>query len=102
MVMLGESVLSLLIVVVPETADYYTTFFFGIISITLLEYLHFRSQPHDPNDHAMRRSKEAGVAFNALMFVYCGALVILGVSYKVRGRTFCCCFVCLFVAFYGD
>jgi hypothetical protein len=88
MVMLGESVLSLLIVVAPETADYYTTFVCGIISITMLEYLHFRSQPHDPNDHAMRRSKEAGVAFNYLMFVYCGALVILGVSYKVR--SLCC------------
>jgi hypothetical protein len=52
----GESVLSLLIVVAPETSEYYETFFSGVISITLLEYLHFRSQPYDADDHAMVRN----------------------------------------------
>jgi hypothetical protein len=52
----GESVLSLLIVVAPETSEYYETFFSGVISITLLEYLHFRSQPYDADDHAMVRT----------------------------------------------
>lgn len=83
MVMLGESVLSLLIVGDPESSAYYKTFFCGILSITLLEYLYFRSQPHRPDDHAMRRSKEAGILFNYLMFIYCGALLILGTTYKV-------------------
>jgi hypothetical protein len=36
MLMLGESVLSLLIVEVAEGSSYYKTFFSGIISITLL------------------------------------------------------------------
>lgn len=46
MLMLGESVLSLLIVGVKERDDFYKTFYCGIISIALLENLHFRSQPH--------------------------------------------------------
>ena len=79
----GESVLSLLIVVAPETSDYYKTFFSGILSITLLEYLHFRSQPYDADDHAMRRSKDAGIMFGYLMFIYSAALVVLGTCYKM-------------------
>jgi hypothetical protein len=47
MLMLGESVLSMLIVDITESAEYYKTFFSGILSITLLEFLHFRSQPHE-------------------------------------------------------
>jgi hypothetical protein len=81
--MLGESVLSLLIVDVSETSKYYSTLFSGIVSITLLEYLHFRSQPHHPDDHAMRRSKEAGIVFSYLMTLYSMALVALGTSYKM-------------------
>lgn len=83
MLMLGESVLSLLVVDVSETSQYYKTLFSGIVSITLLEYLHFRSQPHLPEDHAMRRSKEAGITFHYLMTFYSMALVALGTSYKM-------------------
>ena len=83
MLMLGESVLSLLIVDVSERSDYYKTFFSGILSITFLEFLHFRSQPHDPDDHALRRSKEAGVLFTTLMQIYSAALVALGTAYKM-------------------
>ena len=83
MIFLGESILSLLIVDVAEKSDYYKTSFSGIISITLLEYLHFRSQPHDADDHALRRSKEAGIIFTTIMQVYCASLVVLGTSYKM-------------------
>jgi len=83
MLMLGESVLSLLIVDVMESKGYYTTFFCGIVSITLLDYVHFRSQPHVPDDHALRRSKEAAVTFTVLMQIYSAALVVLGTSYKM-------------------
>ena len=83
MLMLGESVLSLLIVDVVETTPYYKTLFSGVISITLLEYLHFRSQPHNPDDHAMRRKKEAGLAFSYTMWIYSAALIVLGTAYKM-------------------
>jgi hypothetical protein len=83
MLMLGESVLSLLIVEVSEQGDYYKSFFSGIVSITLLEFLHFQSQPNHPEDHAMRRNRHAGFAFANLMTVYSAALVVLGTSYKM-------------------
>jgi hypothetical protein len=83
MLMLGESVLSLLVVDVNDGFNYYAAFFSGIVSIILLEYLHFRSQPHDPDEHALRRSRYAGVGFYILMQIYSCALVILGTSYKM-------------------
>jgi xanthosine utilization system XapX-like protein len=83
MLMLGETVLSLLIVNLSEGYDYYLTFFSGVISIILLEYLHFRSQPHDPDEHALRRDKNSGFVFLVLMQVYSASLIILGASYKM-------------------
>jgi hypothetical protein len=83
LLMLGESVLSLLIVDLSSGVEYYSTFFCGIISIILLEYLHFRSQPHDPGEHALRRSRSAGLAFATMLHVYSTALVVLGTCYKM-------------------
>jgi hypothetical protein len=83
MLMLGESILSLLIVDVSGGSDYYGTFYTGILSVVLLQYLHFRSQPHHADEHAMRRTKEAGMAFFLLMQIYSAALILLGVSYKM-------------------
>ena len=83
MLMLGESVLSLLIVDVTDSSGYYKTFFCGIVSITLLEFLHFRSQPHDADDHALRRSREASMVFTTLMQIYSASLVVLGTAYKM-------------------
>jgi hypothetical protein len=80
--MLGESIFSLLIVNVPdENGEFFTTFYFGILTVMLLQYLHFQSQPHDPDGHAMRRSKNAGVLWTNTMSIYSFALVCLGASY---------------------
>ena len=83
MLMLGESILSLLIVVSPTKGEYYITFFCSILSVVLLHYLHFRSQPSSPDDHAIRRKRSAGHAFGMLMQTYSAALIILGVSYEM-------------------
>mmetsp|Transcript_5885 Transcript_5885/g.9781 ORF Transcript_5885/g.9781 Transcript_5885/m.9781 type:complete len:541 (+) Transcript_5885:61-1683(+) len=83
MLMLGESILSLLIVASPTNSKYYAAFFSGILSVILLQYMHFRSQPSKADDHAMRRKKSAGFAFAFLMQVYSAALIILGTSYKM-------------------
>jgi hypothetical protein len=83
MLMLGESVLSLLIVDVVESGDYYKTFVSGLVSIILLQYLHYQSQPTDPNDHAMRRSFGAGFVFYWLTQVYSLSLIVFGSSYKM-------------------
>jgi len=82
MLMLGAGILNLLIVDVSAASDYYVTFYCGILSVVLLQYLHFRSQPHDPDNHAIRRSKDAGVWFTFINGVYSASLLVVGASYK--------------------
>jgi len=84
MLMLGESILSLLIVEISdEVPAFYFTFYVGIVSVILLQYLHFKSQPHDADGHALRRSRLGGTAFAWLNQIYSAALIIVGVSYKM-------------------
>ena len=83
MLLLGESILSILIVSPTNTADYYVTFYASIISIVLLEYCHYRYQPHKASDHAFRRSKTGGAYYNIIMTIYCFSLVAVGTSYKM-------------------
>ena len=78
MLMFGGSVFSLVIVDVPEESrDFFFTFYCGVFTVVLLCFLHFHSQPHDPNCHALRRSKDAGVAWTNVGSVYSFALVCL-------------------------
>jgi hypothetical protein len=83
MLMLGESVLSLLIVDVVDSEDYYGVFFAGVVAIIFLHYVHFRSQPHDPDEHAMRRSRLSGLFVNYTYQFYSAALIVLGTTYKM-------------------
>lgn len=83
MLMLGESILSLLIVDIVDTSGYYSTFVGGIVSIVLLHYLHYQSAPSDPDQHAMRRSLPSSFAFYWLFQAYSLSLIILGASYKM-------------------
>jgi hypothetical protein len=78
----GESIISLLIVDLPNNnSTMYSTFYCGILTIAFLHVLHFRSQPLHADHHAMRRSKNAGVLFNLCMHMYTLALVSLGAAY---------------------
>lgn len=83
MLMLGESVLSLLIVEVSDGSKYYITFYAGVLSVILLQYMYFRSQPHHADEHALRRDRNAGVLWTMLIIVYSAALIIVGVAYKM-------------------
>jgi len=83
MLMLGESVLSLLIVSQTQDMGYFKTFMCGIITIILLQYLHFQSQPLDPDRHALRRNKNAAVLFTHVYQLYSVSLLLLGASYKM-------------------
>ena len=82
MLVLGESVLSLLIVD-SEQGNYHRTFYFGILTVVVLMLLHFQSQPHDATMHAMRRHKNSGILFGITYPIYCAALVAVGASYKL-------------------
>ena len=83
MLMLGETVLSLLSVDPVHNSGYYSTFFAGVLSIILVEYLHFLSQPHDPDHHALRRSIYGAILHTTTMMFYSAALIVLGASFKM-------------------
>jgi len=63
--------------------EYYFTFYLGIVSVTLLQFLYFKSQPHHPDHHALRRSRYSGILFTLLIMFYSAALILVGVSYKM-------------------
>jgi hypothetical protein len=88
MLMLGESVVSLLIVDAPyttkeETRKFFTSFYCGLLTVVLLQYLHFLSQPRHEDQHAMRRNKNAGIVWNNFQMIYSYALVMLGSCYTI-------------------
>jgi len=86
MLMLGESILSLLIVndvSSKNEREYYFTFYLGILSVTILQLLYFKSQPHGADQHALRRSRISGVLFSTVIQFYSASLILVGVSYKM-------------------
>lgn len=84
MLMLGESVLSILIVEIQEeSTKFYLTFYIGVVSVILMQYLYYKSQPHDYNNHAIRRSLWSAYFFAVTVQVYCATLIVVGVSYKM-------------------
>jgi hypothetical protein len=84
MLMLGESILSLLTIDVPsESGEYFGTFYSSLATVILLQYLHFRSQPRHADDHAARRDKNAGIAVVWLSILYSSALIALGAAFTL-------------------
>lgn len=83
MLMLGESILSLLIVAESWGNRYFVTFYTGILSVTLLQYVFFRSQPKAVDDHAFRRNSNAGILFYISLSIFSASLIVFGGSYKL-------------------
>jgi len=79
---LGETLLSLLLVDSPHD-QFEGVFYFGILTITFYQLLHFRYQPHDPEHHAQSKDKNAGFLFSFLFPIYSWALVGVGAIYKL-------------------
>jgi hypothetical protein len=59
------------------------TFYCGIVSVALMQYLYYKSQPHYGDAHSIRRSRVSGLVFVILLQIFCTALIIIGVSYKM-------------------
>jgi hypothetical protein len=79
MLMLGESIFSLLVVSVPqEDQDFFTVFYLCLLTVVFVQLLHFQSQPHNADTHAMRRHKNAGALWNILQQLLSFSLVLLG------------------------
>eukprot|EP00521_Asterionellopsis_glacialis_P011177 CAMPEP_0195292256 /NCGR_PEP_ID=MMETSP0707-20130614/8732_1 /TAXON_ID=33640 /ORGANISM="Asterionellopsis glacialis, Strain CCMP134" /LENGTH=631 /DNA_ID=CAMNT_0040352663 /DNA_START=59 /DNA_END=1954 /DNA_ORIENTATION=+ len=82
MLVLGESILSLL-VVQGSGRNHNVAFYVGVLTVILLQYLHFRSLPHHAEDHALRRSISAGAVYINVSFIYTAALIVVGASFKL-------------------
>lgn len=84
MLMFGESIISLLIVDGHnESPKYKLAFFSGIISVIVLAHWHYGSVPHNPDEHALSRSRHSAYLYGALVPIYSVALIAVGVSYKL-------------------
>lgn len=81
--MLGESVLALIVVEESPGARYLLTFSAGIFAVTMLQYLYFRSQPSDVDDHVMRRSVSGSLQFFYSLVIYSASLILIGCSFKL-------------------
>lgn len=78
----SESIFSLLVVVVnKEGTAFFTTFYAGVLTIVILQLLHFQSQPHEADAHASRRHKDAGVCWSYMTIIYSFSLVVLGAAF---------------------
>lgn len=87
MLMIGESVLSLLIVETVDSRDYYITAYLGALTVIILQILKFESEPSHSDGHALWRSMEAAVCFSVLVQILSMGLIAFGVSYKVMLTT---------------
>jgi Bacterial low temperature requirement A protein (LtrA) len=83
MLMLGESVLSILTSKGEDSWQYSISFFCGLLTITILQYLFFRSQPSEAKDHAMRRSQWGEFLWMYMHTIYSAYLILVGCSYKM-------------------
>lgn len=88
MLILGESVLSLLTLQYNHSWDthareYSVSFYSGLVTVTLFQYLFFRTQPSHAKDHALRRSTTGAFLFYYAHIFYSASLILMGCSYKM-------------------
>jgi len=83
MLMIGESVLSLLVVETVETPEYYMIEIFGIFTVILIQMLKFESEPSHADGHALWRSIFKASMFDLMIQILSMALIAFGVSYKI-------------------
>jgi hypothetical protein len=63
MLMLGESVFSLLIIGVKGSADFFITFLAGCLTVSMVYIHHFVNDEHTPEKHAFKLKTTRGLAF---------------------------------------
>ena len=85
--MIGESILSLLIVETIESSEYYTIAALGCLTVIVLQMLKFESEPSTADGHALWRSTTAATLFSLLIQVLSMGLIAFGVSYKIMLTT---------------
>jgi hypothetical protein len=81
--MIGESILSLLIIKTTKSSEYYIIASLGTLTVIVIQALKFESEPSHAEGHALWRSTEATMIFSLLIQLLSIGLIAFGVSYKV-------------------
>eukprot|EP00797_Seminavis_robusta_P029344 Sro58_g033810.2 (305) ;mRNA; r:84408-85322 len=81
--MIGESILSLLIVETTETAEYYGITAMGCLTVIIIQMIIFESEPSHSNGHALSRSMFTATLYGMLIQLLSASLIAFGVSYKI-------------------
>mmetsp|Transcript_9192 Transcript_9192/g.21918 ORF Transcript_9192/g.21918 Transcript_9192/m.21918 type:complete len:989 (+) Transcript_9192:3-2969(+) len=87
MLMIGESVLSLLIVETIESSDYFVIACLGVLNVMCVHTLIFESQPSTSSGHAIFRSIRGQLTFGLLAQVLSMGLITFGVCFKIMLST---------------
>jgi PAS domain S-box-containing protein len=83
LLMIGEGVLSLLIVETVESREYYTIASLGILTVILIQILKFESEPAHAEGHAMWQNLLNSMCYSYLIQLLSMSLILFGVTYKV-------------------
>ena len=83
LLMIGEGILSLLIVETAEVKDYYLITTFGVLTVIFIQVLKFESEPHNADNHALWRNPASAACYMYLVELLSMALIVFGVTYKV-------------------
>jgi hypothetical protein len=87
MLMIGESVLSLLIVGTTEAKNYYVTECLGILTVVVIQLLKFESEPSHADNHCLWRNMNAAFYYSLLIQILSMGLIAFGTSFKVMLKT---------------
>lgn len=85
--MIGESVLSLLIVETIESSDYFVIACLGVLNVMCVHTLIFESQPSTSAGHAIFRSFKGQLTFGLSVQVLSMGLIAFGVCFKIMLST---------------
>ena len=83
MLMVGESILSLLIVETTESRNYYIITTFGVLSVILLHILKVESDPSHAEDHALWGNLRNAMIYSYLLQILSMSLIAFGICFKI-------------------
>ena len=83
MLMVGESILSLLIVETTESRNYYIITTFGVLTVILLHILKVESDPSHAEDHALWGNLRNAMSYGYLLQILSMSLIAFGICFKI-------------------
>lgn len=83
MVMLGESIISIIITGLTPSANFIGTYFLCYFLVATLSLLIFGAQPTHADQHAMRRNASRAIFFFMVFSIQAMALICIGVGFKL-------------------